>query len=90
MARNITDTAGAQWEVGLSGRRTQYGPDEVSLAFRPVGGTSAEERYARFSPRHAKAAEMALEELSDTALLTLLGTAQPAWTSPDGSYGRSA
>ena len=90
MARTITDATGATWEVTPSGRRTQYGSDEVSLEFQRVGDGAAERRFSRFSPRGAKAVEMALEDTSDAALVTLLGVSQPAWTSPDGSYGRPA
>ncbi|HEX3926432.1 MAG TPA: hypothetical protein VHW65_00395 [Gemmatimonadales bacterium] len=90
MARRIVDTDGGVWEVGPSGRRTQYGADETSLEFLRVAGGTPDRRFARFSPRGAKAAELALDEASDTALLTLLSQAQPAWTSPDGSYGRPA
>lgn len=90
MSRRITDPDGAVWEVAPSGRRTQYGPDEVSLEFRRAGEGKREERFARFSPRGAKAVEIALEDATDAALLRLLATAQPAWTSPDGSYGREA
>lgn len=90
MARKILDAAGATWEVGQSGRHTQYGSDEISLEFRRVWGGAAERRFARFSPRGAKSAEMALEEVSDRALVALLDTAQPAWTSPDGGYASPA
>ncbi|HEY3934241.1 MAG TPA: hypothetical protein VGL65_06435 [Gemmatimonadales bacterium] len=89
MARQITDAAGTAWEVTPSGRRTQYGSDEVSLEFQRIGG-DGELRFVRYSPRGAKAIEMALEEASDQALRTLLAQSQPAWTSPDGSYGRPA
>ncbi|MGH7584101.1 MAG: hypothetical protein ACREL5_12830 [Gemmatimonadales bacterium] len=88
--RRITDSGGAVWEVTPSGRTTQYGWDEVSLEFRRVQGGDPESRFVRYAPRGAKSAEIALEDASDRALLTLLGTAQPAWTSPDGSYGRQA
>jgi len=88
MARVITDAAGVAWEVTPSGRRTQYGSDEVSLEFQRLGAGAPERRFSRFSPRGAKAAEMALEDTSDAVLVTLLGVSQPAWTSPDGSYGR--
>ena len=88
MSRQITDATGCLWEVMPSGRRTQYGSDEVSLEFQRVG-EPAERRFARFAPRTAKAVELALEQVSDAALLTLLGESQPAWTSPDGGYGRS-
>ncbi len=90
MSRRITDNAGAVWEVTPSGRRTQYGSDEVSLEFERVAGGDPEKRFARFSPRGAKAVEIALENASDLSLVTLLGESQPAWTSPDGGYGRTA
>ncbi|MES2124060.1 MAG: hypothetical protein V4503_05150 [Gemmatimonadota bacterium] len=90
MARVIVEPSGVRWSVGQSGHHTQYGEDETSLEFRRLDGDESDRRYARFSPRGAKAAEMALEELSDRALLALLGTAQPAWTSPDGDYAGTA
>lgn len=90
MPRRITDGAGSVWEVMPSGRRTQYGSDEVSLEFVRVGDAPREQRFARFAPRGAKAAEMALEDATDAALIRLLAETQPAWTSPDGSYGRPA
>lgn len=90
MARSITDSAGAVWEVSPSGRQTQYGADEVSLEFLRTSGGESEQRFVRFAPRGAKAVEIALEDMSDRALLELLGTTQPAWTSPDGGYGRPA
>ena len=89
MPRRITDAAGSVWEVMPSGRRTQYGSDEVSLEFQRVSEGAPETRFARFAPQGAKAAEMALEDASDRALVTLLGQSQPAWTSPDGSYGQA-
>lgn len=85
MARRITDVDGTMWEVAPSGRHTQYGVDELSLEFRRAGG-DGERRFIRFSPRGAKAAEQAFEEVSDRALLGLLAASQPGWTSPDGSY----
>ena len=69
MARSITDSSGAVWEVAPSGRRTQYGADEVSLEFQRVSGGEPERRFVRFAPRGAKAVEMALEDISDRALL---------------------
>ncbi|MES1259528.1 MAG: hypothetical protein ABUL71_02955 [Gemmatimonadota bacterium] len=90
MPRRITDADGAAWEVMPSGRSTQYGPDEVSLEFQRIAGGEPEQRFARFSPRGAKAVEIALEDATDASLLTLLSQSQPAWTSPDGSYGRPA
>jgi len=89
MARRIVDTAGVTWRVALSGRSTSYGRDELSLEFQRVDAP-ADRRYCRFSPRGAKAGEMALEESSDRELLGLLGVAQLSWTSPDAEYGRAA
>jgi hypothetical protein len=84
MLRRIVDGKGRHWEVSLSGRRTQYVRDELSLEFRLVDG--AERRYVRMSPRGAKAPEMAWQELSDLALTRLLKSSQPSWTSPEGGY----
>jgi len=88
MPRRITDAKGAVWEVTPSGRSTQYGSDEVSLEFLRVSEGVREQRFARFAPRGAKAVEIALEDATDASLRTLLSETQPAWTSPDGSYGR--
>ena len=90
MPRRIVDANGVGWDVMPSGRATQYGADEVSLEFSRVGALPPEQRYARFAPRGAKAVEIALEDASDASLITLLAQTQPAWTSPDGGYGRPA
>ncbi len=82
MARAIVDAAGARWHVALSGRTTPYGRDELSLEFRRLGPPE-ERRYCRFSPRGAKAGEMALEECTERELVALLGASQPAWTAPE-------
>lgn len=84
MERRIVDAKGRAWEVTLSGRRTQYTRDELSLEFRLAGGT--ERRYVRTSPRGARMPEMAWQELSDRDLVRLLDSSQPSWTSPDGGY----
>lgn len=89
MPRRITENNGATWEVMPSGRRTQYGSDELSLEFCRVGEGDREKRYVRWAPRGAKSVEIALEDASDATLLRLLGETQPAWTSPDGDYGRA-
>lgn len=94
MSRLLTAPDGTTWRVALAGRRTQYARDEVTLAFTRVpadddAATTEEVRYARFSPRGAKAPELAFEEATDGALRRLLGAAQPEWTSPDGAYGRA-
>lgn len=88
MPRVIADADGTNWRVALSGRHTQYSEDEISLEFSREGEGATERRYARFSPRGAKSPERAYEEASDRLLARLLAVAQPAWTSPDGVYGR--
>ncbi|MBK7595899.1 MAG: hypothetical protein IPO52_02060 [Gemmatimonadetes bacterium] len=88
MARRIIDPQGTAWRVALSGRSTMYGRDELSLEFRPVESPT-QVRYCRYSPRGAKAGELALDESTDRELLSLLASAQPAWTSPDGDYGQT-
>jgi hypothetical protein len=90
MPRRITDSLGQQWDVALTGRLTQYTSDEVSLSFRPVGDSSLEERFARFSPRGAKSAERAYEEATEAFLSRLLASSQPGWTAPDGGYAAGA
>ncbi len=88
MARRIIDDRGQAWDVAPSGRVTQYDLDQLSLEFALVGGT--ERRYARYSPRAARIGELAFEETSDAALLSLLRESQVGWTSPDGGYARTA
>ena len=90
MPRQVTDGTGVVWEVMPSGRRTQYGADEVSLEFRRTDDRDAAPRFVRYSPRGVKAVEIALEDASEPSLLALLEVSQPAWTSPDGAYGHPA
>ena len=68
MARHITGPDGATWEVALSGRRTQYGSDEVSLEFRRVAGGGPERRYVRFAPGGEGCAELAFDLVNLVAL----------------------
>jgi hypothetical protein len=89
MARRIVDDAGVTWRVGLSGRSTSYGRDELSLQFQRLDAPT-ETRFCRFSPRGAKAGEMALEESTDRELLALLDVAQVAWTAAEAGHGRSS
>lgn len=86
MERRFTDRHGHVWTATLSGRRTQYVRDELSLTFcRDNDGTR---RFVRYAPRAAQAPELALEQLTDAALVRLLDSSQPAWTSPEGGYRR--
>jgi hypothetical protein len=86
MPRDLIDANGMSWSVALSGRRTQYTRDEISLAFTPTNSESGGVRFARFSPQGAKSPELAYEEATDALLRRLLEISQPAWTSPDGAY----
>jgi hypothetical protein len=81
----FTDHQGRQWHATLSGRRTQYARDELSLEFRRDDDLR---RYVRFAPRGAQAPELAFERLDEAALRHLLEVAQPAGTSPEGGYRR--
>ena len=90
MARRITDADGQVWDVAPSGRTTKYDVDELSLEFVRVDGNVHERRYARYSPRGARIGELAFEETSDAALLSLLRESQVGWTSPDGGYAVTA
>ncbi|HEY4321780.1 MAG TPA: hypothetical protein VGM77_11465 [Gemmatimonadales bacterium] len=89
MPRQVTDLAGEVWNVMPSGRRTQYGADETSLEFRKAADASAPPRFVRYSPRGAKSVEIALEDVSDAALLQLLAVTQPSWTAPEQAYGKN-
>jgi hypothetical protein len=86
MERGFTDRQGRQWQVALSGRRTHYVRDELSLEFRRIEDDTR--RYVRFAPRAAQAPELAFEQLTDPVLQSLLDASQPAWTSPEGGYRR--
>lgn len=86
MADRVIVDAGRRWRVALSGRRTQYGKDELGVVFAVEGGS--ERRIARFSPLATKSPELAFAGLSDRDLLSLLARSQSAATSPELGYGR--
>jgi len=86
MAHRIIEDAGRRWRVALSGRRTQYGKDELGVVFAVEDGS--ERRITRFSPLATKSAELAFAGLSDRDLQSLLARSQPAATSPELGYGR--
>jgi hypothetical protein len=87
MPRRIIEANGEQWEVAVSGRVTQYVKDELGLVFSRGAGTSRERRVVRYSPLGAKGSELALSELTDAQLRSLLSHSQPAWTAPETEYG---
>ena len=88
MPRRLIDRGAEQWEVAVSGRRTQYTKDEFSLVFTRIAGGPVEQRVARYSPQGAKSRELSLAQLVDADLRDLLGRSQPAWTSPETGYRR--
>ena len=88
MPRRIIEVGGAEWEVAVSGRITQYLKDEFGLVFTRGTGRDREIRVARYTPLGAKSQELALAELSDQELRDLLAHSQPAWTAPETGYQR--
>jgi hypothetical protein len=86
MPRRIIEANGDQWEVAVSGRVTQYVKDELGLVFTRGAGTTRERRVVRYSPLGAKGSELALSELTDAQLRSLLSHSQPAWTAPETEY----
>jgi hypothetical protein len=86
MPRRIIEANGEQWEVAVSGRVTQYVKDELGLVFSRGAGTTRERRVVRYSPLGAKGSELALSELTDAQLRSLLSHSQPAWTAPETEY----
>jgi len=88
MPRRIIEVDGAEWEVAVSGRVTQYVKDEFGVVFTRGTGRDREIRVARYTPLGAKSRELALAELSQQELRDLLAHSQPAWTAPEMGYRR--
>ncbi len=88
MPRRLIERGDERWEVAESGRRSQFTKDEFSLVFTRLGGGTAEQRIARYSPTGAKSRELSLARLGDGELLELLGRSQPSWTAPETGYRR--
>ena len=88
MPRRIIEVDGAQWQVAMSGRSTQYNKDEFGLVFTRGTGPAREQRVTRYSPLGAKSRELSLRQLSDRELADLLVHSQPAWTAPELGYRR--
>jgi hypothetical protein len=86
MPRRFIEVNGEQWEVAVSGRVTQYVKDELGLVFTRGAGAGRERRVTRYSPLGAKSSELALSELTDAQLRSLLAHSQPAWTAPETEY----
>ena len=88
MPRRIIEVDGAQWQVAVSGRPTQYTKDEFGLVFTRGTGPQREQRLTRYSPLGAKSRELSLAQLSDAELRELLAHSQPSWTAPETGYRR--
>lgn len=88
MPRRIIEVDGAEWEVAVSGRNTQYTKDEFGLVFSRGIGPQREQRVVRYTPLGAKSRELSLSRLSDRELRGLLVHSQPSWTSPELGYRR--
>ncbi len=88
MPRRTIEVDGAQWQVAVSGRSTQYNKDEFGLVFTRGTGPDREQRVVRYSPLGAKSGELSLARLSDRGLADLLAVSQPGWTSPELGYRR--
>jgi len=78
---------GATWEIYPSGRATVYGKDEFGLVFEHGTGPERKRRFTRYAPLGSRSPDASLAELSERQLQELLRASQPAWTSPEGSYG---
>ncbi len=87
MARRTIIVDGETWEVDPSGRVTVYGKDEFGLEFQQGTGPERRRRFTRYSPVGSRSPDASLAELSDRQLIELFRQSQPAWTSPESTYG---
>lgn len=87
MPRTIT-VNGQAWEVGPTGRVTQYSRDEFGVEFRRTDPAGDQVRIARYTPLGARSPELSLTELSDRTLGELFQRSQPSWTAPETGYRR--
>ena len=87
MARRTIVVDGNTWKVYPAGRLTVYGKDEFSLVFALGTGPEHKRRFTRYSPRESQSTDAALAKLSERQLEDLFRQSQPAWTSPEGTYG---
>jgi len=76
------------WKVYPTGRITVYGKDEFWVAVRARDRPRAQAPLTRYSPLGSKSTDVSLAELTERQLLDLFHQSQPAWTSPEGGYGR--
>ena len=86
MPTRTISAGGKEWRVFPSGYITQYDHDEFGVMFIAGTGDTREVRVTRYSPQGARSREQSLAELSDAALMRLLGESQPSMTSPEAGY----
>ncbi|HUL48797.1 MAG TPA: hypothetical protein VLT79_02150 [Gemmatimonadales bacterium] len=87
MARRTIVVNGETWDVYPSGRVTIYDKDQFGLVFESGTGPERKRRFTRYSPLGSRMPDASLQELSEHELRSLFSQSQPAWTSPEGSYG---
>ena len=87
MPRRTIVVKGETWEVYPSGHSTVYDKDQFGLAFEHGTGPERKRRFTRYTPVGSRMPEASLGELSERELVALFEQSQPAWTSPEGSYG---
>jgi hypothetical protein len=87
MARRTIIVNGETWDVYPSGRVTIYNKDQFGLEFEYGTGPERKRRFTRYSPLGSRMPDASLQELSEHELRSLFAQSQPAWTSPEGSYG---
>ncbi len=87
MQRTIS-VKGQTWDIGPTGRVTQYTRDEFGLEFRRQDPAGDVVRVVRYAPLGARSWELSLGELSDQTLQELFRRSQPSWTAPETGYRR--
>jgi hypothetical protein len=87
VARRTVVVNGETWEISPSGRITVYDKDQFGLAFEHGTGAERRRRFTRYAPLGSRTPDAAFAELSERELHALFDQSQPAWTSPEGSYG---
>ena len=87
MARRTIVVDGETWEVYSSGRVTVYGKDEFGLVFQQGTGPARKRRFTRYAPVGSRSVDASLAGLPERRLVDLFHESQPAWTSPEASYG---
>lgn len=75
---------GITWAVTPSGFVTQNVADEFGLVF--TRADTGDVRFTRYAPGATRSREAAFEQLTDAALVRLLGVSQGSVRAPEGGY----